>query len=119
MNATPSPEPNVDELITRALADVWGCSAQDVVARLTAKGGDAPLSAKEGMAVGAIMEELLGGAEIFTPNDFAKGTTRVSKKGNRKPVSPNGCMDPAEDTSVLKLKNIICGKLGAAAQVQA
>jgi hypothetical protein len=99
-------------MVMEALAEVLVCSPADLVS-----GGQPDqlqLSQKETNHVAAAIEEITGKSELVTPADFATPKTRSSKPG--KDVSPNGCMDPGEGTTVKHMVDLLARRLGLSAQ---
>ena len=92
-----------------ALAEVRACKVSEIAVERTGK-GDVEITSTELMAVIAILEEQCGASNVFSPTDFATPTTSRTGKGE---VSPNGCMDPAEGTSVNAVTTLFAAKLAA------
>jgi hypothetical protein len=113
MQANSHKDSDISRAMIVGLSELWRCRIEDVQARIGDKGREIQLSAKLAMTVGAIMERELGRGVIFVPNDFATDTTRIP--AGKSQVSPNGCMDPAEDVSLSRIFDITKRKLGMTA----
>lgn len=96
-----STSPNQVDRLVVALADVRCKSVDQMKAEMASNGGDLKVTSKEAAAVAAILEEQWG-REFFHPCDFSTDKTRSYSR-----FSPNGCMDPAEDTTIGGIARVI------------
>jgi uncharacterized protein (DUF2384 family) len=112
MDATAFDAEDINNCIVEALAEVRRCDPKQVYSEMAAHDGDLEITAKEAMPVVAIVEEKLGCGELLSPTDFGTDTTGVPAQSGRRRTSNNGCMDPAESTSVKKILRLILNKIG-------
>ncbi len=96
-----STSPDQISRIIVALADVRCVNVEQMKAEIASNGGDSKVTSKEAAAVAAMLEEEWG-HEFFHPCDFSTEKTRSSSR-----FSPNGCMDPAEDTTIGGIVSVI------------
>jgi hypothetical protein len=100
---------------TEALARVLRVSPPEVADELARNNGDLVMPSKVTMAVAALLQRKLGRGKLFTPSDFGSDATTGASSGKVHRISPNGCMDPAEDTSFRRFLGIAIGKINPAA----
>jgi hypothetical protein len=103
----------IRECIIEALARVRCVTPREIHDEIAAKGGDCEITAKEAMVVGIAVENNLGYGKLFTPWDFSTEAISGGISGNSWGISPNGCMDPAEDTTVSRFLGVVLRKISS------
>lgn len=101
------------EDVIRHFAAVCGRSPEDVRQEIAQIGGNMVVTDKEAKAIFAYLEDQYHRDDLFSPIDLcpvpaADGSTSPAKPS----AGQGGCVDPAQDTSVCALVDIIAGKLG-------
>ena len=109
----PTDRSEVMEQVIRHFAGVSGRSPEDVGHEIGLMGGDVAMTDKEAKAVMARLEAQYHREDLFSPLDLCPqiGVGEAASPG-RPPSSGSGCVDPAEDTSVSGLVDVVARKFG-------
>ncbi len=97
------------EQVVIHFSGVSGRTPDDVRREISQLGGDVLITDKEAKAIFARLEQEYNHEGMFNPTDLRSSNPSGETAA---PSSRTACADPAEDTSVSGMVDIIAGKLG-------
>lgn len=100
------------EDIIRHFAGVSGRSPDEVRREIEQMGGNVVVTDKEAKAVFAHLEAQYHRDDLFGAKDLCSCPDTGGGSPGKPSPGRGGCVDPAEDTSMCDLVDIIAGKLG-------
>lgn len=100
------------EDLVRHFAAVSGQTPDEMRHEIIQMGGDMVITDKEAKAILARLEDQYHCEDIFRVTDLCPSSGIDVGVSSEKPGGRGGCVDPAEDTSLCGLLDIIAGKLG-------
>lgn len=103
--------------VVRHFAGVTGRSPEEVYREVQSMGGDGLITDKEAKAIFARLENQYHREDLFDVTDLCPLPTTVTTSSNgsspgKSSANNAGCVDPAEDTTICGLVEIIASKLG-------
>ena len=113
---TPTSRSTIMADVVRHFAGVTGRSTEEVYSEIQSMGGDGVITDKEAKAIFARLENQYHREDLFNVTDLCPSPTTVTTSSNgsspgKSSANNGGCVDPAEDTSVCGLVEIIAIKL--------
>ena len=113
---TPTSRSAVMADVVRHFAGVTGRSTEEVYAEIQSLGGDGVITDKEAKAIFARLESQYHCEDLFNVSDLCPPPATVTTSSNgsspgKSSANNGGCVDPAEDTSICGLVEIIASKL--------